>query len=137
MSTFEELVSSRKTWIAEVLQPWCRTAPLSALKQAELEWMDIAGKVASEKTLWAWAWSRFPDLVHETLGIEETSEVEVILQDGRVVRGFPDSRASQQGRLVLWGIDSDDSEPHELGPFSIERIRSIARIPDPAISESI
>ena len=39
--TFEELVASRKAWLAEVLQPWCRAAPLSALRRAELEWTDI------------------------------------------------------------------------------------------------
>ena len=128
MADFDELVASRKAWIAEVLQPWCRTATLAALKQAELEWMDIAGKVAAEKTLWPWAWSRFPELVHEALGIEETTEVEVSLQDGRTVRGFPDSRASQQGQLILWGSDTPDAEPRELGPFSIERISSIRRI---------
>ena len=127
MADFEELVTSRKAWIADVLQPWCRTATLFALKQAELEWLDIAGKVAAEKTLWPWAWSRFPDLVHESLGIEETTEVEVTLLDGRTIRGFPDSRASQQGQLVLWGSDSD-AESRELGPFSIERITSVRRI---------
>ena len=128
MADFDELVSSRKAWIAEVLQPWCRTATLAALKRAELEWMDIAGKVAAEKTLWPWAWSRFPDLVHEALGIEETTEVEVALQDGRTVRGFPDSRASQQGQLILWGSDTPDAEPRELGSFSIERITGVRRI---------
>ena len=128
MADFEELVTSRKAWIADVLQPWCRTATLTALKQAELEWLDIAGKVAAEKTLWPWAWSRFPDLVHESLGIEETTEVEVTLKDGRNVRGYPDSRASQQGQLVLWGSDTPDAEAKELGPFSIERISSVRRI---------
>ena len=127
MADFEVLVTSRKAWIADVLQPWCRTATLVALKQAELEWLDIAGKVAAEKTLWPWAWSRFPDLVHESLGIEETTEVEVTLLDGRTIRGFPDSRASQQGQLVLWGSDAD-AESRELGPFSIERITSVRRI---------
>ena len=128
MADFDELVSSRKAWIAEVLQPWCRTATLAALKQAELEWLDIAGKVPAEKTLWPWAWSRFPDLVHEALGIEETTEVEVSLQDGRTVRGFPDSRASQQGQLILWGSDTPGAEPRELGPFAIERITRVRRI---------
>ena len=128
MADFVDLVASRKAWIADVLQPWCRTATLAALKQAELEWLDIAGKVAAEKTLWPWAWSRFPDLVHESLGIEETAEVEVTLRDGRTVRGFPDSRASQQGRLILLGSETDDASPRELGPFSIESIASVRRI---------
>ncbi len=128
MSDFEELVRSRKAWIAEVLQPWCRAASLLALKQAELEWPDIAGKVAPEKTLWPWAWSRFPELVHETLGIEETLEVEVTLKSGQKVKGYPDSRASQQGRLVLWGSETPDAPARELGPFSIEAITSVHRL---------
>ncbi|MBS0204794.1 MAG: hypothetical protein JSS49_17955 [Planctomycetes bacterium] len=128
MADFEQLVASRKAWIAEFLQPWCRSATLIALKQAEQEWLDIAGKVAPEKTLWPWAWSRFPELVHETLGIEETTQVEVNLNDGRMVRGYPDSRASLQGQLVLWGNESPSLEPRELGPFSIEQIASIRRI---------
>ena len=128
MSDFEELVRSRKAWIAEVLQPWCRTASLLALKQAELEWPDIAGKVAPEKTLWPWAWSRFPELVHETLGIEETLEVEVTLTSGQKVKGYPDARASQQGRLVLWGSENPDTPARELGPFSIEAITEVHRL---------
>ena len=126
--TFEDLVASRKAWLADVLQPWCRTATLAALRKAELEWTDIAGKVAPEKTLWPWAWSRFPQLVHESLGIEETAEVEVRLLDGRVVRGFPDARRSQNGQLVLWGQQSTSDGPQELGPFSIEQIASVKRL---------
>lgn len=128
MSDFDELVASRKAWIANVLQPWCRSATLTGLKQAEQEWMDIAGKVAAEKTLWPWAWSRFPDLVHESLGIEETSPVAITLQDGRRYCGYPDSRASQRGQLVLWGSDPDGTPPRDLGPFSIEQIRSVKKI---------
>ena len=128
MATFDELVVSRKAWLSEVLQPWCRNASLVSLRQAELEWNDIAGKVAPEKTLWPWAWSRFPELVHESLGIEESAEVEVTLYDGRTVRGFPDSRASQQGKLVLWGADETEGAPRELGPFSIEQIITAKRL---------
>ena len=128
MATFDELVVSRKAWLSEVLQPWCRNASLVSLRQAELEWNDIAGKVAPEKTLWPWAWSRFPELVHESLGIEESAEVEVTLHDGRTVRGFPDSRASQQGKLVLWGADETEGAPRELGPFSIEQIITAKRL---------
>jgi len=62
------------------------------------------------------------------LGIDETSEVEVTLQDGRVVRGFPDSRASQQGGLVIWVADPSSDEARQMGPFSIERILSVRRI---------
>ncbi len=128
MSPFDELVASRKAWLSDVLQPWCRQASLLSLRQAELEWMDIAGKVSPEKTLWSWAWSRFPDLVHETLGIEETSEIEVTLLDGRTICGYPDSRASQQGKLVLWGTDSENGQPGECGPFSLEEISAVRRL---------
>lgn len=128
MLTFDELVVSRKAWLAEVLQPWCRGASLASLKQAELDWTDIAGKVASEKTLWPWAWSRFPDLVHESLGIEETAEVQVTLRDGRTVHGFPDSRASQQGKLVLWGSERESNELRAMGPFSIDQIVAVSTI---------
>jgi hypothetical protein len=78
--------------------------------------------------LWPWAWSRFPDLVHETLGNEDTTEVEVKLQSGQIVRGFPDARVSQKGQLVLVGIDEDLDEPQEMGPFSIEQIASVTKI---------
>lgn len=130
MSDFEELVASRKAWIADFLQPWCRSAPLAALKRAELDWADIAGKVTPDKTLWPWAWSRFPDLVHETLGIEETTEVQVTLVDGTTIRGYPDSRASQQGQLVLWGSDPAGTAPRDLGPYSIDRIKEVHRLTD-------
>mgnify|MGYP000942299374 CR=1 FL=1 len=82
MSSFSELVASRKAWLADVLQPWCRAALRKDLLLAEQEWIDIAGKVDAEKTLWRWAWSRFPELVHESLGIEETTEVVVTLKTG-------------------------------------------------------
>lgn len=128
MPTFDELVASRKAWIRDVLQPWCRGASLVSLRQAELEWNDIAGKIAPEKTLWPWAWSRFPELVHESLGIDETVEVEVALQDGRIVCGYPDSRASQKGTLVLWGVLEAGETPRELGPFSIEQLATVKRL---------
>ena len=128
MSQFDELVASRKAWLSDVLQPWCQRASLLSLKQAELEWIDIAGKVNPEKTLWSWAWSRFPGLVHETLGIEETCEIELTLRDGRSVTGFPDSRASQQGKLVLWGTDPSTWQPCEFGPFSLEEVSAVKRL---------
>ncbi|MFO0917863.1 MAG: hypothetical protein U0872_06050 [Planctomycetaceae bacterium] len=83
MSSFAELVTSRKAWINDVLAPWCRTAQRKDLLLAEQEWTDIAGKVDPESTLWRWAWSRFPELVHESLGIDESSEVAVALKSGR------------------------------------------------------
>ena len=126
MKTFEELVASRKSWISEVLRPWCLRASRTQLRKADVEWLDIAGKVPTEKTLWVWAWSRFPSLVHESLGIEETLEVLVELRDGRKFRGFPDARQSLQGDLFVWGqYENSECGSSELGPFSIDDIVSV------------
>ena len=125
MISFEELVKSRKSWLNDVLRPWCQQARRTDLIKAEPDWVDIAGKVDPNKTLWAWAWSRFPDLVHESLGIEETAEVEVLLKDGRKFQGFPDSRKSQRGQLILCGYDVVATKPAEVGPFSIDDIESV------------
>ena len=130
MHTFADLVASRRAWLSDVLSPWCRQAAVKDLRLAELEWGDIAGKVDPAKTLWYWAWSRFPDLVHsELVGIDETREVQVTLRDGRIVAGFPDARQSVQGQLVLVGRDSDDPRrTKELGPFSLDEIVAISRV---------
>ena len=129
MQTFADLVSSRKAWLADVLAPWCRQAVVKDLRLAELEWIDIAGKVDPEKTLWYWAWSRFPDLVHaELVGIDETREVTITLRDGRSVAGFPDARQSAQGQLVLVGRDPHNPRrAEEHGPFSLDEIAAISR----------
>ena len=127
MATFEELVAARKDWIESVLKPWCQQARRSELLKAELEWTDIAGKVAPEKTLWLWAWSRFPDLIHESLGIEETSQVHVRTKAGREFIGYPDSRKSLQGKLVIWGGDTNDGVPRESEPCSIDDIEFVRR----------
>lgn len=128
--TFDALVASRKAWIADVLKLWCRTAPRSALRLAELEWNDIAGRVAPEKSLWAWAWGRFPDLVHPELnGIDESSAVTVTLQTGRQVTGFPDARQSEQGQLVVLCRNPTSGRTTSEGPFPMEEIASITRLP--------
>ncbi len=130
MHTFADLVSSRRAWLADVLTPWCRQAALKDLRLAELEWSDIAGKVDPAKTLWYWAWSRFPELVHsELVGIDETREVQVTLRDGRSVTGFPDARQSVQGELVLIGRDPVDfHRSAEHGPFSLDEIAAVDRV---------
>ena len=129
MHSFADLVSSRRAWLSDVLAPWCRQAALKDLRLAELEWGDIAGKVNPEKTLWYWAWSRFPDLVHaELVGIDETREVTVTLRDGRSIAGFPDARQSVQGQLVLVGRDpANPRRSAEHGPFSLDEIATISR----------
>lgn len=126
-ATFADLVDSRKSWLHEFLEPWCRVAARKDLLLAEQEWTDIAGKVDSEATLWRWAWSRFPGLVHESLGIEETTKIEVRLKNGKVVRGFPDARQSVRGMLVVLATD-ESGRFHDAGPFSLDDIDRIDRL---------
>jgi len=87
---------------------------------AEQDWTDLAGRADPSQTLWLWAWSRFPVLCVEGLtGIDESYEVIVRLTDGTEHTGFPDARASRQGRLVLAVSDAE--------PISIDEIGSIER----------
>jgi hypothetical protein len=127
MHTFADLVSSRKAWLADVLIAWCVQAQLKDLRLAELEWGDIAGKVDPEKTLWYWAWSRFPELVNADMqSIDEARRVTVTLIDGSAFTGNPDSRKSKQGRLVLVGRDpANPRRSEEYGPFSIDEIARV------------
>jgi hypothetical protein len=127
-ATFAELVTSRKGWIESVLRPWCRLAARRELLRAEAEWTDIAGRADPGATLWTWAWSRFPDLVHEGLsGVSETHEVRLILRDGAEVIGFPDARRSQQGQLYLV-CRLPSGGTRERGPHSIDDIVSVTRM---------
>ncbi len=132
MPSFDELVTSRKRWIAEVLEPWCREASRKDLVRAQMEWGDIAGRVDENATLWTWAWSRFPDLVYEGLsGVNETRQVVVTLKTGESATGFPDARQSTQGQLVL--VSSERSRG-QLGPFSIDDIARVEAVSiDPAV----
>jgi hypothetical protein len=124
MASFDELVTSRRAWIDDVLQPWCRNAALADLLKAEAEWNDIAGRVDSAATLWTWAWCRFPALVHEELsGLNETREVRLTLRDGREVVGYPDARSCELARLLL--LESSTSGNQEHGPFSIDEIAAV------------
>jgi len=123
--TFPELAASRRDWIQQVLIPWCRQASLSDLREAEFDWLNIAGRVDPAATLWTWAWSRYPSLVHEGMaGLDETREVRVHLKNGSTVTGYPDNRASQAGRLVLAGRD-DSGRLVDSGPFSLEDIAAV------------
>ena len=126
-SAFEELAASRRDWIQQVLRPWCRTATLRELRKAEQEWFDIAGRVDVKATLWTWAWERFPEIVHAELpGVHETWEVRVWLKDGRELRGYPDSRKSLRGMLVLL-TRSVESSLGETPAMSIDEIQKIHR----------
>ena len=128
-STFAELVASRQKWIEEVLKPWCLAAPWKELFQAEQDWPDIAGQVDPQTTLWAWAWSRFPGLVHDGLpGIDETHLVRVSTRDGRVFEGYPDNRESQHGKLKVLREMPFGSGRHELSdPISIDDVVTLER----------
>lgn len=122
MATFADLVASRKEWIAEDLIPWCRQASLVDLRRAEEEWLDIAGKIAPEFSLWLWAWSRFPALHEEGLrALNETHAVAVQLRSGERVVGFPDARRSKKGELVLEGTD------RQYGPYRIDDVADVVR----------
>lgn len=122
MADFQQLATSRQQWIQEVLVPWCREAPLKDLQQAEREWVDIAGKVDPQRTLWMWAWARFPALVDDELrGFDETYPITLTLRDGTQRTGYPEARKSEGGRLLLAGING------ELGPFSLDQIVSAER----------
>jgi hypothetical protein len=124
--SFSHLVASRRDWIESTLKPWCRQAARAELLLAEQEWPDIAGTVDPDKTLWLWAWSRFPALYVDDLpGIEESYAVTVTLRDGTRYSGYPDARRSRQGRLTL--IGRDDRRGDELGPFSIDDVQDVQR----------
>ena len=125
-ASFSYLVESRKEWIANVLQPWSVAAKRVDLRLAAEEWNDIAGRVDPNATLWTWAWSRFPDLVHEGLpGVNETCEVRVTLKDGTTGTGFPDGRQTENGALVLVSPIPDSGH---YGPWSIDDIVSVEKL---------
>ncbi|MCA9069974.1 MAG: hypothetical protein KDA84_13675 [Planctomycetaceae bacterium] len=123
MKTFDELVTSRKRWIDEVLAPWCRQACRKDLIRAAMDWGDIAGRVDENATLWTWAWSRFPALIHEGLaGVNKTGAVQVRLKTGESFNGFPDARESTNGQLVLIPLTGTNAA---MGPFSIDDIADV------------
>ncbi len=126
--TFAELAASRRAWLDGILKPWCQQASRKDLRLAELEWIDIAGKVDANKTLWAWAWSRFPEAVHADLGLDETVELTVTLKTGQTVSGFADARESTDGQLVLWARDADTGQLQQRGPYSIDDVEEIKRM---------
>ncbi|MFV0445330.1 MAG: hypothetical protein ACK5Q5_17270 [Planctomycetaceae bacterium] len=122
MSDFQDLIDSRKSWIAEVLIPWCRQAELPELRKAADEWFDIAGRIEPDFSLWLWAWSRFPCLYVEGLqGLDETYEVHVTLRDGRRFQGFPNARESRRGVLVLQTLTGPE------GPWRLDEVQSVER----------
>lgn len=123
MNSFVGLASSRRQWIHETLLPWCRQASYRDLLEAEQDWGNIAGQVDPEITLWAWAWGRFPELIHDGMpGLNETSEVRLCLSDGQTVVGYPDRQASSRGEIVL--VSRTETGFETLGPFRIDEIES-------------
>lgn len=129
MHTFPDLIASRQAWIADVLRPWCQRAALKELKLAEQEWLNLAGKVDPEGTLWAWAWSRFPGLVNTELWkIDETHPIRVELASGQTLTGYPDGRQSQSGLLVLICRDPDSPRrSKQEGPFRLDELSTVSR----------
>jgi hypothetical protein len=124
---FDALIVSRRKWIETVLKPWLRTAPRRDLLFAEQEWVDLAGRADPQKTLWPWAWSRFPALYVDDLGgLEESYRVIVTLKDGSQQIGYPDARRSLHGELMLLGASVVDGS-RELGPFSIDEVACVER----------
>jgi hypothetical protein len=115
MKTFAELAASRRAWLDDILKPWCQAASRRELLQAEHEWTDVAGKVDPVKTLWCWAWGRFPGLVNTELqGIDETTAVRVTLR----------------GELYLLGRDPGNPRRSlTLGPFLIDDVVTIEKQP--------
>ena len=123
MTTFSDLVASRRAWLADVLIPWCRVATRADLSRAEQEWTEIAGKIAPERSLWLWAWSRFPALYVEGLGgLEESWPVKLVRRDGEIVEGFPDNRASSRDQLVI------QTATGPTDPITIDDIITVERL---------
>ena len=126
---FQELVASRRAWIDNVLRPWCQQACQKELRQVEQEWLDIAGRVDVQATLWTWAWERFDALTWPDLsGVNETRRVEVNLKNGDSAAGWPDSRESVRGTLVL--VDRTDDGIVKHGPWSIDEVQSASVLED-------
>lgn len=124
--SFESLAASRRQWIEQVLRPWCQSAELKQLRKAEAEWLDIAGRVDVNATLWTWAWERFAPLTHPDLsGVNETHTVKVELHDGTVVEGFPDARRSVRGTLVLVWRDAATGRAESSKPLTIDDVCSV------------
>lgn len=145
MKSFQEMAASRRDWITDVLMPWCRQASFKDLREAEHDWINIAGRVDPAMTLWTWAWSRFPCLVHERLpGVNETLEVRITLAGGETIVGYPDNRESSRGELVLT-VEGADGRSEQRGPYNIdqvvaaeltnpEQLGSLADLPDRPIT---
>jgi hypothetical protein len=122
MQSFLEMAASRREWISDVLIPWCRQASFRDLREAEHDWINIAGRVDPAMTLWTWAWSRFPCLVHERLpGVNETLEVRIELASGEQIVGYPDNRESSRGELVLI-VAGKDGGSAQSGPYNIDQV---------------
>ncbi|MEQ9411215.1 MAG: hypothetical protein RIK87_26110 [Fuerstiella sp.] len=124
--SFEDLAAARRRWIDDVLRPWCRQASQKQLLQAAAEWLDLAGRVDISATLWTWAWERFPVLTHTDMpGVNETHLVQITLRNGTIEIGFPDSRLSVRGAIVLIQRDADTGGTVHAGPFSIDDIAAV------------
>lgn len=139
MTTFLDLAASRRQWIEEVLRPWCMHARSAELHRAEQEWLDVAGRISPDFSLWMWAWSRYPGLVIADLWrIDEAVELQIELADGRAVTGFADTRQSHQDLLVVLVTADRSSITINLDDIrSLTVLRPIEPVPDRALTPSI
>lgn len=129
VESFEQLAASRRQWIREILMPWCQQACLRDLREAEHDWLNIAGRVDPAMTLYTWAWSRFPALIHDGIaGLNETQEVRVELRSDEAITGYPDHRESSRGQLVLTAATETGFDL--LGPYSIDDIVAVELVSD-------
>ncbi len=62
-------------------------------------------------------------------GVNESHEVRVTLKDGTIVHGFPDSRESVRGTLVLVPFDGESEERGVFGPYSVDDIAAVQNAP--------
>ena len=61
--------------------------------------------------------------------VGENIQVQVTLKDGTVVQGFPDSRESLRGTLVLVPCGTESGEPNVLGPYSVDDVVAVQNVP--------
>jgi len=139
MPAFAELAVSRRRWIEDVLRPWCLTAPVAELRRAEQEWLDVAGRISPDYSLWMWAWSRFPGLVIADLWrIDEAVELQIELTAGRTVTGYADTRQSHQDQLVVLVTADRSSTTINLDDIKMLTVlRPIEPVPDRVLTSTV
>ncbi|QDV31048.1 hypothetical protein Spb1_29850 [Planctopirus ephydatiae] len=132
VTDFVSLVESRKHWIQQVLRPWCRSAPVTELRLAALNWVDLAGQISPDATLWPWAWERFEGVIHTELGFDESRQWKVSLRNGSEASGYINGRLSRGEQIVLVYRDSHSEQLTTTSPIGLDEISSIRSLePNP------